>query len=362
MKPRARHQKPGAPLDQAARLGVRDRIVALGHGLRSAGGEHREAQAIMLIELAALGSGDANENPSREQAAGPIELLTRIPTKWRQRHADDADARIAVLSLGMDTADPGLGKIVCRLLRDEEQRVRQLADEVVLRMGLRPLRAIPSEVLGEHYARIANTPVIAFPADPDVLELERSVLLRAVADAAWGFAAHRCRSPLIVTLLLMDHPWANRMEREISTRMRRLLSQRNHPSHAPLRSVLKRTDCPLLRERALRWLSIDAISSAALDRLRVAESGVEHRSSPSMRCSGMMMSLDAAASSRPSRMSRHSFVFAQARSARRLILRITSSIMIRVLHAMLHSAGPPWASRRLGLIRPRVFRVSSCVI
>jgi len=317
MKPRARHQKPGAPLDQAARLGVRDRIVALGHGLRSAGGEHREAQAFMLIELAAIGSGDANETLSREQAAGPIELLTRIPTKWRQRHADDAllalarawpvlphesrrlalalgrdrwlqaarslaeendaDARIAVLSLGIDTADPGLGKIVCKLLRDEEQRVRQLADEVVLRMGLRPLRAIPSEVLGEHYARIANTPVIAFPADPDVLELERSVLLRAVADAAWGFAAHRCRSPLIVTLLLMDHPWENRMEREISTRMRRLLSQRNHPSHAPLRSVLKRTDCPLLRERALRWLSIDAISSAALDRLRVAESGVEHR-------------------------------------------------------------------------------------
>jgi hypothetical protein len=316
MKPSPRHDRRGSPLDQAAKLGVRDRIVALGHGLRSAPDAQRETQAMMLIELAAQGQAGSAHAHQAQQASGPIELLTRLPSKWRERHADDAlltlarawrvlpsesrrlalalgrdrwlrtarllaedsdpDARMAALALANDTADPGLGKIVCRMLLDEEQRVRHLADEVILRMALRHLRGLPPEVLGESFATIANKPVVSFPVESEVLELERSVLLRAIADAAWDFATHRCRSPLLAVLLLMDHPWRTRMEREICTRMRRLLSQRQHPSHAPLRSVLKRTDCPLLRERALRWLSIDAISNAALERLRVADSPVEH--------------------------------------------------------------------------------------
>lgn len=316
MKPRIRQDSTSSPLDQAARLGVRDRIVALGHGLRSAPDAQRETQAMMLIELAAQGQAGALPTSQSAQAAGPIELLARIPSKWRERHADEAlltlarswsvlpsesrrlalalgrdrwlraartlskdpdpDTRMAALELANVTADPGLGKIVCRMLADEEQRVRHLADEVILSMALRQLRDLPPEVLGEQFAAIAGTPAVSFPVDPEVLRLERSVLLRAIADAAWSFAAHRCRSPLIAVLLLMDHPWHTRMEREICTRMRRLLSQRQHPSHAPLRSVLKRTDCPLLRERSLRWLSIDAISNAALERLRVAETPIEH--------------------------------------------------------------------------------------
>jgi hypothetical protein len=316
MKPRIRQDSTSSPLDQAARLGVRDRIVALGHGLRSAPDAQRETQAMMLIELAAQGQAGASPTSPSAQAAGPIELLARIPSKWRERHADEAlltlarswsvlpsesrrlalalgrdrwllaartlsedpdpDTRMAALELANVTADPGLGKIVCRMLADEEQRVRHLADEVILRMALRQLRDLPPEVLGKQFAAIASTPAVSFPVDPEVLRLERSVLLRAIADAAWSFAAHRCRSPLIAVLLLMDHPWHTRMEREICTRMRRLLSQRQHPSHAPLRSVLKRTDCPLLRERSLRWLSIDAISNAALERLRVAETPIEH--------------------------------------------------------------------------------------
>ncbi len=316
MKSRDTQPIQGSMTEQAARLGVRDRIVALGHGLKSATGAQLESQALMLIELAAQSRTESTTPGTPEQASGPIELLTRIPVKWRERHAEEAlitlarswrllpsgsrqlalalgrdrwlraartlsyesepESRLAAIGLAMDTADPGLGKLVARLLRDEHQRVRQVADETILRMALRHLRGIPAPVLGAHYAQIAQSPVLAFPADPDVLELERVVLLGAIADAAWDFASHRCRSALIAALLMMDHPWGSRMEREIGARMRRLLRERNHPSHAPLRSVLKRTDCPLLRERALRWLSIDAISNAALDRLRVAESPIEH--------------------------------------------------------------------------------------
>jgi hypothetical protein len=188
----------------------------------------------------------------------------------------EIDARLAAIAIANDTADPGLGKVVCAMLRDEEQRIRKAADETLLRMALRLLSHLPPALLGEHYAAIARTPIDALPVDQEVIELERCVLLRAVSDAAWGFAAHRCRSPLIAALLLMDRASATPMEREIGARMKRLLSEREHPSHAPLRSVLKRTDCPLLRERALRWLPISAISTAALDRLASADSIVEH--------------------------------------------------------------------------------------
>ena len=271
--------------------------------------------ALMLIELAA--QQDARDTSGgKNSASGPIELIARIPVRWRSRHADEAlialarawpnlsmemrplalalgrdrwlaavgelsaspdiESRIAAISIAHDSADPGLGKAVCTLLRDEEQRVRKAADETLLRMALRLLSHLPPQLLGEHYAAIARVPVDALPAEPEVIELERCVLLSAISDAAWAFAAHRCRSPLIAALLLMDRSIATPMEREIATRMKRLLSEREHPSHAPLRSVLKRTDCPLLRERALRWLPINAISTAALDRLCSTDSTIEH--------------------------------------------------------------------------------------
>lgn len=310
---RAAPQPDRSATPHVARLNVRDRIVALGHGIRSARGQDLIAQSTMLIELAAQ-QDDAD--PLDQRASGPIELLAKIPTRWRDRHADEAlhtlarswtyipqetrplalalgrdrwlkvsrilaqdsdiNSRLAVLHLARDTADPGMGKIVCRLLRDEEQRVRQLADETVLRISLHHLRDLPEELLGEHYAKIAQIPVISFPVDPQVVHLERSVLLTAVGDAAWNFATHRCRSPLVAALLLMEHRWDTRTEHEVCARMRRLLTERKHPSHAPLRSVLKRTDCPLLRDRALRWLQIEAMSNASLERLRFAESPIEH--------------------------------------------------------------------------------------
>ncbi|MEX0875987.1 MAG: hypothetical protein WD114_00885, partial [Phycisphaerales bacterium] len=123
---------------------------------------------------------------------------------------------------------------------------------------------------------IARRPHIPLPVEPAVLALERCILLGAVADAAWSFSVHRCRSPLISALLLVDRAVATPMERRIVQRIKRLLSERSHPSHAPLRTVLKRTPCPILRERALRWLAIEPISGAALERLAEADSLLEH--------------------------------------------------------------------------------------
>ncbi len=275
--------------------------------------------AMMLIEIASMKSNihDRQFQSGHEQtAAGPLELLMRLPMRRRDHQAHqaliglarawgllsfetrelaaslgrerwlrvarelsahtDPVARASIAIIAHDTADPGFGKLVGTLLSDEHQSVRKAADKAILRMTMVLLEHLPTTLLGDDLARIALTRKIKLSADPKVLELERCILLRAIADAAWSFATHRCRSPLLAALLVMDRIVATPMEREISSRMRRLLSERNHPSHSPLRTVLRRTPSPILRERAFRWLVLGPMNTAAIDRLGVAETLCEH--------------------------------------------------------------------------------------
>ena len=312
-------------LDQStqflAKLPMRQRVAAIGEAILVAPRANRDELAMMLIELASFCTHPSRtllerDGNKTESAAGPLELLARLPQRWHARHADDAmlalarawgvismpmrelgaglgrdrwlsaarklsrdtdpRSRLAAVSIAHDTADPGFGKIVSLLLADEHQSVRKAADQALMRMTMVMLDHLPAYLLGEDLAKIASTPRVSLPVDPAVLELERCTLLGAIADAAWSFASHRCRSPLLAALLVMDRAVATPMERDLSARMRRLLSERNHPSHSPMRTVLRRTPCPILRERALRWLTIAPISTAAIDRLSSADSIDEH--------------------------------------------------------------------------------------
>ena len=298
---------------------MRQRIAALGEALLMTHADDRDEMAMMLIELAGYETERSNTHQSGgvSSAAGPVELIARLPQRWRGRHSQEAmhalakswgalsiqmkqlsvglgrdrwidaalalsndpepHARLAAIAIAQDTADPGFGKIVAKLLADEHQSVRKAADTAMMRMTMVMLDHLPSELLGVELATIASTPRVALPVEPGVIELERCILFSAIADSAWSFASHRCRSPLLCALLVMDRAVATPIEREISARMRRLLSERNHPSHAPLRSVLKRTPCPILRERSFRWLTIAPIATAAIDRLASADSLIEHQ-------------------------------------------------------------------------------------
>jgi HEAT repeat protein len=312
---------PAQPLELVSKLPMRQRIATLSDSILVVPPAQRDEIAMMLIELASFHpSLVPNEtdlgNHEHEVAASPLELLARIPQRWQSRHANeamlgvarawaelsgpmrelavalgrdrwiesarilsrssDASKRLAALEIAHDTADPGFATIAGALLADEDQAVRKSADRALMRLTMVMLEHLPAELLGEDLAEIAARPRVRLPVDPAVLALERCTLLGAIADAAWSFASHRCRSPLLGALLVMDRAVATPLEREICARMRKLLSERQHPSHSPIRTVLRRTPCPILRERALRWLTIEPISSAGLDRLSTCDSVFEH--------------------------------------------------------------------------------------
>ncbi len=301
-------------LDRIVRkLPMRQRVAALGEALLVAPIHERDALAWQLVEIA----GYAPKNEKKSQAAGPVELISGFPLRWRARFADDAlcalargwlqlspevrgvaaglgrqrwldtvntlkddaapGSRLAAIAIASDTADPGFGPVVCALLSDEQQTVRLAADKALLRLTVTMLDHLPRAMLGDELAQLAMTPRVVLPADPAVIELERCTLFGAIADAAWSFSSHRCRSALLAALLLMDRAAQTPLEHAASNRMRRLLAQRQHPSHSPMRTVLRRSAVPILRERALRWIVIDPIASACADRLLAAETLEEHQ-------------------------------------------------------------------------------------
>ncbi len=299
------------PLEILDRAPWQERIAALSEALRVVPDPEREAVALRLFEAAS-----AARAPERAQALGPIELLTRWPDRARIRHAEtamlglvsawdavpgqtralasglsrdrwlriaataagspDPRARTGVARFAEDTADPGLGGVVCALLRDEHQEVRRHADRALLRLAMTMLTHLPDELLGADFGAIADRPVVTLTADPAVIALERVELCRHIADACWAFAEHRCRAPLIAALLILDRLPGGTMERAVASRIRRLLNESAHPSHAPIRTVLRSTPSPMLRERALRWIVLDPVRSTCVDRLGSADSVHEH--------------------------------------------------------------------------------------
>ena len=297
---------------QTLGLPLRLQIAALGEGLRIGQGAECQRLALRLIEVAGFGRGGM-----AEKTLGPVELLTGLSDRWRARHGDralsalamgwsnlDADmrrlgvalgrkrwisavkvmgedsdweVRVEALKIAMDTGDPGFGVMVCSMLGDEHSKVRLAADKALIGLVLGMFGHLDAAMLGEEFAAIRDRVRTPLLGDLGVLELERCAMLSAIADAAWSFASHRCRSPLLASLLLMDRRGGTAIERRAFEKMRRLLSERNHPSHMPIRTVLRTTAAPILRERALRWLVIDPISGVAAARLEVAESMAEHR-------------------------------------------------------------------------------------
>jgi len=299
------------PFELITRLPMREQIAALDEGLAHATGDEAQHCVLRLTEIAGF-----RATRWTRQTSGLLDLISGLSEAWRSRYADDAlgvlirrwgairadlrapalalgrqpwilgvqtlsqstqsDKRLVALSIARDTGDPRLGVMACAMLADPDREVRARADHVVTHQALRLARSIPNEHLGDELAHRRERPVTPIPSDPSVLELESCALLDAIADAAWSFAAHRCRSPLLACALLADEPVEHPAARTARERLRRLLEERNHPSHAPLRATIRRTPAPALRLAALRWSRIDALHDTARERLETADSPLEH--------------------------------------------------------------------------------------
>jgi len=299
------------PFDSITRLPMREQIAALDEGLAHGSGEEAQRCALRLIEIAGF-----RATRWTRQTSGVLDLITGLSEAWRSRHAEAAlrvlirrwgairadlrapalalgrrpwvlgvqalaqgasrDERLVALAIARDTCDPRLGVFACGMLADPDREVRARADQVVTHQALRLARSTPSEHLGGELARLRARPATPIPCDPSVLELERCALLDAIADAAWSFATHRCRSPLLACALLAEEPPEHPAGANACERLRRLLGERNHPSHAPLRAVVRRTPAPFLRRAALRWARLEAMRDTARERLESADSTLEH--------------------------------------------------------------------------------------
>lgn len=296
--------QPIDPLGLIAKLPLRQRVAALGEALLVADDNTRATSAMMLIEIAgyrtdpilrtpigaiantwrarssnealhALARGFKRIDPSLRPLALALGRDPWLSATRALAASDHEDERLVALSIARNTADPALAALAADLLEDPSTRVSKDADQTLLSMALALLSDIPPSQLGPELTEIRDHARTPIPCDQRVLELERAAMLGAIADAAWAFAKHRRRSPLLASLLLIDHVHEPVASGAI-IRMRRLLSERNHPSHDPLRTVLKRTPAPILRLCALRWLSTPPIAPACTERLEIAIDPIEH--------------------------------------------------------------------------------------
>ena len=182
----------------------------------------------------------------------------------------------------VDAPDPGFAPVLSRLLAHEDAGVALSGDRALVRLSMAALEDVSPEQYGQELAALAARPRLDETMGRLCSNGGASVLLGAVADAAWAFAEHRCTGALLAAILLLDQPLelSGPEETEAAAgamaRLHRLLDEASHPSHAPLSVAFKRRGVPVLRERSWRLLTSPGLGAAALERIARAESRTEH--------------------------------------------------------------------------------------
>ena len=175
-----------------------------------------------------------------------------------------------------DAADPSMSGLLPGLLASKDKAVAQSGERALLRTTVRALGAVDPDLLGGELAPLVRRRTLPLPMSSELLELHQRELVTHVAASAWSFPAHRRSGALLAALLILGAPGHDLPAHGGHREIRRLLSERSHPSHGPLRAVLKRSRVAVVRERALRCLAIPALADAAAERFAVAESVEEH--------------------------------------------------------------------------------------
>lgn len=171
-------------------------------------------------------------------------------------------ARIAA-----EVADPALAAPVADLLSSADSAAAAEAELALLLLactssGIPPAWTRPP---GEKPTRDSALPLQIAPD----LRVDLAALGAAIAGAASRFPAHRARGALLAALVLLDP----------AARHRGPLADwlnRDEPSHAAFRGLLRSPRVPIGRLRAWELLADDRSADAALERLGSASTRLEH--------------------------------------------------------------------------------------
>lgn len=154
-------------------------------------------------------------------------------------------------------------RLVAPLLGDEDRGVAQAAERALVRATGRAAElgvATPElEAEGEAF-------------EPTTVEGVEEVIAHAVIH----FDEHRRFGVLLAALALLTEAGASAGRRGIGTPLSNWLAQKPTAAHGALRTVLRKADLGLARQRALSWIVMDHLAQAAGDRLSRANTPAEH--------------------------------------------------------------------------------------
>lgn len=320
--------RPAPSLDALAELGRSEglrkarllpaglRAMALGEALPWLEGNDRMRAAAWLIRTAAHGDGLAGVAslvasagqlifggkglPASQEAlfqltrnwqAVPESLRAKAldaagPARWvraieRATHLDEPRARASAAEVagfvGGRMGSLQALRLAAPLLGDEDRGVAMAAERALVRATGRA-----AEIdLASLHARESD-------AEPEASELQAGLATvqgveEVIAQAVIHFDEHRRFGVLLAALALLSEASASAGRRGIGTPLAQWLASKptnrrgdTAGAHGALRTVLRKADLPLARQRALAWIVMDHLSQAAGDRLSRANTPAEH--------------------------------------------------------------------------------------
>ncbi|MEQ8317971.1 MAG: hypothetical protein RIE77_01195 [Phycisphaerales bacterium] len=211
-------------------------------------------------------------------AAGPARWLRALD---RAARMDDPRARASAAELA-GLVGGRLGslqalRLAGPMLADEDRGVAMAAERALVRATGRA-----AEIdLASLHAREGD-------AEPDLGDLPAEVATvqgveEVIAQAVIHFDEHRRFGVLLAALAILTEASASAGRRGIGSPLANWLATRpsnarggNAGAHGALRTVLRKADLPLARQRALSWIVVDHLAQAAGDRLSRANTPAEH--------------------------------------------------------------------------------------
>ncbi|MFG0286176.1 MAG: hypothetical protein ACF8R7_17300 [Phycisphaerales bacterium JB039] len=104
----------------------------------------------------------------------------------------------------------------------------------------------------------------------------RDAIEPILARAAGTFGEHRRHGALLAAIFLLDMASLSAARRGAGGPLGRWAAGEPDDGHSAMRSALRKTNHPIARRRALEWLALETMATAALDRLNRAADAEEH--------------------------------------------------------------------------------------